>query len=111
MNSGVLTEKIIFQKKGTIKNIYGEIQETSWVDEFSTKAYLKDQDSQYVLANMEHQFVESITFCIWLYNVKKLKGKEDQYRISYGGRVYRILSMRESRKRQVLEIKCELINE
>lgn len=106
MRAGVLNEIITIEELKVIKNEYGEEQTDNYVKKFSTRAEVRWNNGQRITDNNELFFAYDITFTIRYYN-----DIDELDRIIWNNKKYRILSIERNRQWQMINIKCELINE
>ena len=106
MLAGRLNEIITIEKLKVIKNEYGEEQTDNYVKKFSTRAEVKYNSGQRITDNNELFFAYDLTFTIRYYHdITELD------RVIWRGEKYRILSVERNRQWQMINLKCELINE
>lgn len=106
MRAGALNEIITVEELKVIKNEYGEEQTTNYVKKFNTRAEVKYNSGQRIADNNELFFAYDLTFTIRYYHdITELD------RIIWRGEKYRILSVERNRQWQMINLKCELINE
>lgn len=106
MLAGRLNEIITVEELKVIKNEYGEEQTTNYIKKFSTRAEVKYNSGQRITDNNELFFAYDLTFTIRYYHdIAELD------RVIWRGDKYRILSVERNRQWQMINLKCELINE
>ena len=101
MRAGLLTETILLQESVPVKNEFGE-----WVDYLQTRANIKFNSGNRVNQNNEIFTSYTLTFTIRYYHKVN-----EQMRIIYQDKKYRILAINSDRTKQSTEIIGELINE
>lgn len=106
MLAGRLNEIITVEELKVIKNEYGEEQTTNYVKKFNTRAEVKWNSGQRIADNNELFFAYDLTFTIRYYH-----GITELDRVIWRGEKYRILSVEKNRQWQMINLKCELINE
>lgn len=106
MLAGRLNEIITVEELKVIKNEYGEEQTTNYVKKFNTRAEVKYNGGQRIADNNELFFAYDLTFTIRYYHdITELD------RIIWRGEKYRILSVERNRMYQLINLRCQLINE
>ena len=105
MRAGILTETILLQESVPIKNEFGATS-MEWVDYLQTRANIKFNSGNRVNQNNETFTSYTLTFTIRFYHKVN-----EQMRIIYQGKKYRILAINSNRTKQSTEIIGELINE
>ena len=105
MRAGILTEPITFRKASIVKNQYGQ-EETYWDNYIITRGNVKFNSGNRVTENNEILNTYTVIFTVRNYH------KIDEFmRVLWKGKLYRILSIENSREKQSLTINAELINE
>lgn len=106
MLAGRLNEIITIEELKVIKNEYGEEQTDNYVKKFSTRAEVKYNSGQRITDNNELFFAYDLTFTIRYYHdITELD------RVIWRGDKYRILSVERNRMYQLINLRCQLINE
>lgn len=106
MLAGRLNEIITVEELKVIKNEYGEEQTTHYIKKFNTRAEVKYNNGQRITDNNELFFAYDLTFTIRYYhNISELD------RVIWRGYKYRILSVERNRMYQLINLRCQLINE
>ena len=105
MRAGKLTETILLQESVPVKNDFGAAP-MEWVDYLQTRANIKFNSGNRVNQNNEIFTSYTLTFTIRYYHKVN-----EQMRIIYQGKKYRILAINSDRAKQSTEIIGELINE
>lgn len=106
MRAGALNEIITIEELKVIKNEYGEEQTTNYIKKFNTRAEVKYNNGQRITDNNELFFAYDLTFTIRYYHdITELD------RVIWRGEKYRILSVERNRMYQLINLRCQLINE
>ena len=105
MRAGLLTETILLQESVPVKNEFGATS-MEWVDYLQTRANIKFNSGNRVNQNNERFTSYTLTFTIRYYHKVN-----EQMRIIYQDKKYRILAINSDRTKQSTEIIGELINE
>ena len=106
MLAGRLDETIAVEELKVIKNEYGEEQTTNYIKKFNTRAEVKYNNGQRITDNNELFFAYDLTFTIRYYHdITELD------RVIWRGEKYRILSVERNRMYQLINLRCQLINE
>lgn len=106
MIAGRLNEIITIEELKIIKNEYGEEQTDNYVKKFSTRAEVKYNSGNRTIENNDLFFAYDISFIVRYYhNISELD------RVIWKNKPYRILSIEHNRQFQLMNLRCELINE
>lgn len=106
MLAGKLKEMITIEELQIVKNEYGEEQTDKYIPKINTRAEIKYNNGNRITDNNEIFFAYDINFIIRIYhNITELD------RVIYDNKPYRILAIEKNKQYQLLNLKCELINE
>lgn len=106
MLAGKLNEIITIEELQIIKNEYGEEQTDRYAPKIRTRAEVRYNNGNRITDNNEIFFAYDVTFIIRIYhNITELD------RVIYDNQPYRILAIEKNKQYQLLNLKCELINE
>lgn len=105
MQAGLLRNPITIQEPVTLKDTYGA-NTTEWKDVISTRAQVTYNNGNRQNLNNEIVHTYTITFTIRLYH-----RINEQMRILWDGKKYRVLSINKELYKQSVTIITELINE
>lgn len=106
MIAGRLNEIIAIEELKIIKNEYGEEQTDNYVYKFKTRTEVNYNGGNRQIDNNELFFSNDVTFTIRYYhNINELD------RIKWNKNYYRILAIERNRQLQLINLKCNLINE
>ena len=105
MEAGKLKEKITFIQPVTSKNGYGQ-EITSWINFLTTKS-----DITYSSGNRVTENNEIINTYVLTFHIRYVKSINEQMRIVFNGKKYRVLSTETNRSNRSCNITGELINE
>lgn len=106
MRAGILNELILIEELEIIKNEYGEEQTNRYKPKIRTRAEVRYNNGNRISENNEIFFAYDVNFTTRIYhNVTELD------RIIWDKKPYRILAIEKNRQYQLMNIKCELINE
>lgn len=106
MQAGKLTEKIQFYSPYHQKTEYGSKTKTTYTYAFSTRATYKYTSGQRVNQNDEIFFDSNHSFIVRYY-----VPVEEEMRIKYDDKTYRILSIEPNKTRREKTINVEVVNE
>lgn len=105
MNAGRLKYTIVIQKPTNIKDGFGA-NSTIWEDIITTRADITNITGNRVVENDEIIYTYNKDFVVRIYHQI-----EEDYRIIWNNKKWRILSIEPDVQRQYLTINTELINE
>lgn len=106
MKAGLLTETIRIEKPVSNRDNYGADSKKwgTWIEK--TKASVTFNNGNRINENNEIIFTYQVTFTVRIYHQIN-----EEMRIIWKNKKYRILSLEENKERQSITIRTELINE
>lgn len=106
MIAGELNELISIERLEIIKNGYGEVEATEWINKINTRADISYKSGARVDDNNELFFSYNVIFGVRYYHqINELD------RVVWNGKYYRIMAIQPEKKIQRKLLHCELINE
>ena len=105
MRAGLLNETVTFKCPEVIKDDYGQ-EETTWKDYIKTRCKVYYKSGNRVTENNEIINTYNVEFTVRYYH-----NINEQMRILYNGKLYRILAINKDRLKQSITITGEMINE